>query len=92
MNTTGGEKTPLESAEALYAELVRWYDDGRDRELRAASKLLMVALDRPHAYGGDDWQTLVNSYIDTLASDPERFHRMLDAQRGDGKTRPPQLR
>lgn len=77
--------TPLERAEALYADLVRWYGDGRDRELRAATKLLMVALDRLRANGGEDWQALLHSYIDLLTEHPERFGRMLDAQRGESK-------
>jgi hypothetical protein len=77
--------TPLEKAEALYEDLVRAYDDGNDRELRAAAKLLMVALDRIRTHGGDDWQHLVDSYLDILAGDPERFHRMLESQRGESK-------
>jgi hypothetical protein len=77
--------TPLEKAEALYEELVGAYDEGADRQLRAAAKLLMVALDRIQAHGGDDWQRLVGSYIEILAGDPERFRRMLDSQRGAGK-------
>jgi len=37
--------TPLEQVEHLYKELVDWYGEGaEDREIRVASKLLMVAL------------------------------------------------
>ena len=65
--------TPLERTEALYEELLRWYGDGADKEMRAASKLLMVALDRLRTYGGDDWRTLVYSYIDTLEKTSTNF-------------------
>lgn len=83
--------TPLERTEALYEELLRWYGDGADKEMRAASKLLMVALDRLRTYGGDDWRTLVYSYIDTLVEHPERFRQMLNSQRGETKTDPDDL-
>lgn len=82
--------TPLERTETLYAELVNWYGDGSDRELRAAGKLLMVALDRLRAHGGDDWRALVDSYVDILDRDPERFGRMLESQRGETRAEGPQ--
>ena len=36
--------TPLEKVEALYDELVAHYGAGEDKEIRAAAKLLLVAL------------------------------------------------
>lgn len=42
--TVAKEITPLEKVEDLYEELVNWYGAGTDREIRAASKLLMIAL------------------------------------------------
>jgi hypothetical protein len=78
--------TPLEKTEALYEELVAWYEDGDTKELRAASKLLMVALDKLHEHGGRDWETLVESYVDILANDPAQFRRLLDSQRGEMRT------
>ena len=80
--------TPLEKTEALYGELVTWYGEGDKKELRAASKLLMVALDKLHEHGEHEWQALVKSYIDILANDPADFQRMLDAQRGEKKSIP----
>lgn len=80
--------TPLERTEALYASLVRWYGDGSDRELRAATKLLMVALDRLRTHA-DDWRDLVDSYVAILERDPERFRRMLESQRGETRNDPP---
>jgi hypothetical protein len=50
--------TPLEKVEALYQELVAWYGEGSDREIRAASKLLMVALLKLESTGdsgGKEW-------------------------------------
>lgn len=81
--------TPLEKAESLYEELVSSYGNGSDRELRAAAKLLMVALDRLRTHAGDDWQSLVYSYVDILARDPERFRQMIESQRGASKTDKP---
>ena len=77
--------TPLEKTEALYEELVSWYQDGDKKELRAASKLLMVALNKLHEHGPREWGTLVKSYVDILANDPAHFRRMLDSQRGEKK-------
>jgi hypothetical protein len=77
--------TPLEKVEALYRELVDWYGEGSDREIRAASKLLMVALRELKEHGGFGWQGLVEEYVLMLKNDPDRFRRMLDANRGEGK-------
>lgn len=77
--------TPLEKTEALYEELVTWYEDGDKKEIRAASKLLMVALNKLHEHENRDWESLVKSYLDILANDPEHFRRMLDSQRGEIK-------
>ncbi|NEV64479.1 hypothetical protein [Thiorhodococcus minor] len=77
--------TPLEKTEALYRELVAGYGEGEDRELRAAAKLLMVALDRLKAHGGPGWQGMVDEYLIMLRNDPERFDRMLESNRGHSK-------
>ncbi len=77
--------TPLEKAEALYQELVAWYGEGADRETRAASKLLMVALIRLKEHGGPGWRDLVEDYLTILKNDPERYQRMLESNRGKGK-------
>lgn len=77
--------TPLEKVEALYAELVEWYGEGADRETRAASKLLMIALLKLKEHDGFGWHALVDEYLLMLKNDPERFERMLDANRGGPK-------
>jgi hypothetical protein len=79
------EFTPLEKVEALYQELVGCYGEGRDREIRAASKLLMVALLQLEKHGGPGWQGLVEDYLLMLKNDPLRYQRMLDANRGEQK-------
>ncbi|MBK1724104.1 hypothetical protein CKO23_17955 [Thiocystis violacea] len=77
--------TPLEKTEALYRELVAWYAEGPHRETRAAAKLLMVALLKLKEHGGPGWQGLVDEYLIMLRNEPERFQRMLDANRGKEK-------
>jgi hypothetical protein len=77
--------TPLERVERLYLELVDSYGEGSDREIRAASKLLMVALIKLKEHGGFGWQGMVEEYLLMLKNDPERYERMLDANRGEGK-------
>ena len=79
------QMTPLERVETLYEELVDWYGEGEEREIRAASKLLMVALLKLKEHGGFGWQGLVEDYLMMLKNDPERYQRMLHANRGEGK-------
>jgi hypothetical protein len=75
--------SPTDRVEALFHELVAHYGSGDDRELRAAAKLLLVALDRFRAYGGAGWEGLLNEYIQILKHDPERFKQMLKANSGN---------
>ncbi|MFB1488356.1 MULTISPECIES: hypothetical protein [unclassified Thiocapsa] len=78
-------RTPVEKVEALYEELVDWYGEGSDREIRAASKLLMIALLKLKAHGGFGWQGLVEDYVLMLKNDPARYARILEANRGEDK-------
>jgi hypothetical protein len=73
--------TPLEKVEALYAELVEHYGQGEDREIRAAAKILLVALAKFKEYGGADWQTLLDEYVLMLKGDPEKFERVIKGNR-----------
>lgn len=77
--------TPLERVEALYRELVDWYGEGTDREIRAASKLLMVALPKLKEHGGFGWQGMIEDYLIILKNDPQRYAKILEANRGEGK-------
>lgn len=71
--------SPTERAEALYRELVEHYGSGDDRELRAAAKLLMVALSKFRAHGGQRWDALLDEYVAIAKYDPERLARMIQA-------------
>lgn len=86
------EITPLEKVEDLYGDLVAWYGEGTDREIRAASKLLMIALLKLKEHGGFGWQGLVEDHLLMIRHDPERYQRMLDANRGERKEESNRLR
>jgi hypothetical protein len=73
--------TPVERIEALYQELLTHYADGEDREIRAAAKLLLVALDRFRRFGGPNWDSLVDEYLDAARERPEEFEAMLRSNR-----------
>ncbi len=83
------ELTPLEKVESLYAEMVEWYGDADKKELRAAAKLLIVALDKFAAFGGHAWQHLVLEYFEILKNDPERFQKIIESNRGELKEKQP---
>jgi hypothetical protein len=87
MKTDSVAMTPLEKVDALYRDLVDGYGEGADREVRAASKLLMVALLKLKEHGGFGWQGLVEDYVLMLRNDPERYARILEANRGEQKKR-----
>ncbi len=75
-------QSPTDRVEALYLELVAHYGSGDDRELRAAAKLLLVALAKFRAHGGRRWELLLDQYVDIIKHDPERFERMLESNSG----------
>ncbi|NEX18206.1 MAG: hypothetical protein C1943_16755 [Halochromatium sp.] len=74
-------ESPIERVEALYVELVQHYGEGDQRELRAAAKILLVALAKFQEHGGPDWAQLLDEYVEILKRDPQRFQRMLDSNR-----------
>ncbi len=53
---------PLQQMDRLYEQLVSHYGDATDREIRAASKLLLVALEKFQQHGGPGWINLVEEY------------------------------
>jgi len=77
MSPDRSEPSPLERVERLHAELVAHYGGGADPELRAAAKLLLVALDRFRRHGGERWAERVDEYVAIARDDPERFHRIV---------------
>ncbi len=76
------QPSPTDRVEALYHELVAHYGSGDDRELRAAAKLLLVALAKFRAHGGRRWEALLDEYTDIVKHDPERLERMLQSNSG----------
>ena len=79
--------TPLEKVEALYDELVTHYGEGEDRDIRAAAKLLLVALAKFKEHGGRRGIALVDEYLDLLKHEPEKFERILLSNRREGEGR-----
>ena len=73
--------TPMERVERLYADLVDHYGEGDKREIRAAAKILLVALAKFREHGGPHWQALLDEYVNALKHDPEQFERMLESNR-----------
>lgn len=81
------EMTPLEKIESLYNELVDWYGQADQKEIRVAAKLMMVSLDKFAAYKPHSWHDLVMEYVDILRTDPERFQKIIESNRGELKER-----
>lgn len=75
--------TPLERVEALHSELTSHYGDAKDREIRAAAKLLLVALDKFRTHGGTNWFALIDEYVQMVKHDPAKFERVLLANHRD---------
>ena len=73
--------TPLERVESLYQDLTEHYHEAEDAELRAAAKLLLVAVAELRRHGGPAWRELVEEYARIAAQDPERFERILQSNR-----------
>ncbi len=80
--------TPMERVEALYRELVVHYHEAPDAQVRAATKLLLVAIAELKCNGGLGWAGLVRDYIAIAERDPERFSRILAANRSDREPSP----
>ena len=80
--------TPMERIESLSRELLSHYGDGPERELRVAAKLYLVALDQFRRYGGSNWPDLATEYLTIAKRDPEKFERILRANRSDKTARP----
>lgn len=75
--------TPLDKADVLYQELVHHYEGAKDAEVRAAGKLLLVALSNLQQNSPDNWAQIVREYTDILSTDPPRFRRILQANRSE---------
>jgi hypothetical protein len=75
--------TPLDKVEALYRHLVSSYGEAEDAEVRAATKLLMVALYNLKEHAGVQWHGIVMEYLDILREDPSRFESFMQSNRSD---------
>jgi hypothetical protein len=73
--------TPMDKVEVLYRDLVHGYGDAKDGEVRAASKLLMVALYNLKENAGDQWCDIVEEYLEILKNDASRFEQFMQSNR-----------
>ena len=74
-------QTPMEQVEQLCEELRVHYERGDESELRIAAKLMLVALNQFQQWGGQDWKSLVQEYVEIALNDPEKFERILQSNR-----------
>lgn len=75
------ESSPLERVEYCHAELVAHYANGEEPELRAAAKLLLVALDKFRCYGGHNWDQRVEEYLIMARDEPDKLDAILAGNR-----------
>ena len=73
--------TPLEKTEAFFDELVTHYGEGKDREIRAAAKLMLVALAKFKEHGSPRGIELADEYLNLIKYDPEKFERIMHSNR-----------
>lgn len=73
--------TPTERVEDLYTELCRHYEKANDKEVRAASKLLLVALARLREHGGPQWDDTLDAYVRIAKRRPEKLFHMLNGSK-----------
>lgn len=69
--------SPTERVEALYQDLCRHYEGGEDKEVRAAAKLLLVALARLREHGGLNWDKTLDAYVRIAKKEPDKLARIL---------------
>lgn len=75
------ELSPLERVEHCHAELLVHYADAEDAELRAAAKLLLVALDKFRRHGGPHWHQRVEEYLLMARDNPQKLDAVLAGNR-----------
>lgn len=76
--------TPLDKVEVLYQHLVQQsYEGAKDAEVRAASKLLMVALYSLKEHEGKGWRSIVGEYMQILEDDAQRFEQFMNYNRSN---------
>ena len=75
--------TPLEKTEAFFDELVTHYGEGKDREIRAAAKLMLVALAKFKEHGSPRGIELADEYLNLIRYEPEKFERIMQSNRSN---------
>lgn len=75
--STARQLSPTERVDALYLDLCRHYEGGADKELRAAAKLLLVALARLREHGGDNWDVTLDAYVKIAKNRPDKLAAIL---------------
>ncbi len=76
-SSSSRRSSPTERANALYLDLCSHYEGGDDKEVRAASKMLMVALARLREHGGANWDVTLDAYVKVAKNRPEKLDRIL---------------
>ena len=69
--------SPTERAEALYLDLCKHYEGGEDKEVRAAAKLLLVALSHLREHGGPNWDVTLDAYVKIAKTRPDKLASIL---------------
>lgn len=77
--------SPTEQVDALYRDLCRHYEGRKDKESRAAAKLLLVALARLREHGGEHWDVTLDAYVKIAKHRPDRLAAIL--QQGNPERR-----
>ena len=83
--STVRQLSPTERADALYLDLCRHYEGGSDKEVRAAAKLLLVALARLREHGGVNWDVTLDAYVKIAKNRPDKLAAIL--QQGNSSRR-----
>ncbi|ASJ70966.1 hypothetical protein [Granulosicoccus antarcticus] len=83
--STASKLSPTERADALYLDLCKHYEGGSDKEVRAAAKLLLVALARLREHGGAHWDVTLDAYVKIAKSRPDKLAAIL--QQGNSSRR-----
>lgn len=69
--------SPTERVDALFLDLCKHYEGGEDKEVRAAAKLLLVALARLREHGGVHWDVTLDAYVKIAKKRPDKLASIL---------------
>ncbi len=78
---TDTSQSPMERIELLAVELREHYQQADDCELRIAAKLMLVSLAQFRQWGGPNWKSLVQEYVNIALHHPEKFDSILHSNR-----------